>query len=99
MPGGKASITEIRRGDPVSTGFADVAGMETLKKLLRMQIIEPFRNPGLFQRFRKKAGAACSCTAPRLRQDPYRTRDRWRMQGAFPVCWHQRRAEHVDRRE
>jgi SpoVK/Ycf46/Vps4 family AAA+-type ATPase len=64
VPGGKATVTEIRREDPVSTGFADVAGMETLKKLLRMQIIEPFRNPGLFQRFRKKAGGGVLLYGP-----------------------------------
>lgn len=44
--------------------FADVAGMSELKKVLRMQIIEPFRNPGLFQRFRKKAGGGVLLYGP-----------------------------------
>lgn len=44
--------------------FADVAGMSELKKVLRLQIIEPFRNPGLFQRFRKKAGGGVLLYGP-----------------------------------
>jgi len=50
------------RGDGVT--FADVTGMTELKKLLRLQIIEPFRNPGLFQRFRKKAGGGVLLYGP-----------------------------------
>ena len=44
--------------------FTDVAGMLELKKTLRIQIIEPFRNPGLFQRFRKKAGGGVLLYGP-----------------------------------
>lgn len=44
--------------------FENVAGMESLKKLLRLQIIEPFRNPGLFQRFKKKAGGGVLLYGP-----------------------------------
>lgn len=44
--------------------FADVAGLEALKKSLRLQIIEPFRNPGLFARFRKSAGGGVMLYGP-----------------------------------
>jgi SpoVK/Ycf46/Vps4 family AAA+-type ATPase len=42
----------------------DVVGMEQLKKTLRLQIIEPFRNPGVFQRFRKKSGGGVMLYGP-----------------------------------
>lgn len=44
--------------------FDDVAGMADLKKTLRLQIIEPFRNPGLFQRFKKKSGGGVLLYGP-----------------------------------
>ena len=45
-------------------GFADVAGMEDLKSTLRLQIIEPFRRPSLFARFRKQAGGGVLLYGP-----------------------------------
>lgn len=62
--GGGATVTPLRRDADDSVRFADVAGMDALKKLLRLQIIEPFRNPGLFQRFRKKAGGGVLLYGP-----------------------------------
>ncbi len=47
-----------------SVSFADIAGMEDLKKTLRLQIIEPFANPSLFSRFRKKAGGGVLLYGP-----------------------------------
>jgi len=44
--------------------FKDVAGMSELKKTLRLKIIEPFRNPGLFKKFRKKAGGGVLLYGP-----------------------------------
>ena len=44
--------------------FADVAGMEQLKKTLRLKIIEPFLRPGLFQKFRKEAGGGVLLFGP-----------------------------------
>lgn len=64
VSGGKATVSPIRRDEPDSIRFDDVAGMDALKKLLRLQIIEPFRNPGLFQRFRKKAGGGVLLYGP-----------------------------------
>jgi SpoVK/Ycf46/Vps4 family AAA+-type ATPase len=45
-------------------GFADVAGMDDLKSTLRLQIIEPFRRPALFARFRKQAGGGVLLYGP-----------------------------------
>ncbi|MDX1498829.1 MAG: AAA family ATPase [Woeseiaceae bacterium] len=64
IEGGGADVLPIRRTDDSKIGFADVAGMEALKKVLRLQIIEPFRNPTLFQRFRKKAGGGVLLYGP-----------------------------------
>lgn len=44
--------------------FADVAGMDELKKSLRLAIIEPFLKPGLFARFRKSAGGGVLLYGP-----------------------------------
>lgn len=44
--------------------FADVVGLEALKKTLRLQIIEPFLRPGLFARFRKTAGGGVLLYGP-----------------------------------
>lgn len=53
---------EVERETPAR--FADVAGLDELKKSLRLQIIEPFRNPGLFARFRKSAGGGVMLYGP-----------------------------------
>ena len=58
------NVVELLPSNAGITTFADVAGMEKLKKTLRLQIIEPFRNPGLFQRFRKKAGGGVLLYGP-----------------------------------
>jgi SpoVK/Ycf46/Vps4 family AAA+-type ATPase len=44
--------------------FSDVVGMEEVKRLLRLRIIEPFRRPGLFQRFKKKSGGGVLLYGP-----------------------------------
>lgn len=64
IEGGGATVTPIRERDESAIRFADVAGMDALKKVLRLQIIEPFRSPGLFQRFRKKAGGGVLLYGP-----------------------------------
>lgn len=45
-------------------GFDQVAGMEGLKKDLRRRIVDPFLNPGLFRRFRKKTGGGVLLYGP-----------------------------------
>jgi SpoVK/Ycf46/Vps4 family AAA+-type ATPase len=49
---------------PDKTRFIHIAGMEDLKKSIRLQIIEPFINPGLFAKFRKKAGGGILLYGP-----------------------------------
>jgi transitional endoplasmic reticulum ATPase len=56
-------VTLVRKPES-GIGFNDVAGMDDLKKTLRMQIIEPFRNPGLFARFSRKAGGGVLLYGP-----------------------------------
>lgn len=55
-------VVSIHRAETVR--FADVAGMDHLKKTLRLKIIEPFLRPGLFQRFRRKAGGGVLLYGP-----------------------------------
>ena len=44
--------------------FTDVAGMEALKKTIRLTIIEPFLRPSLFARFRKSGGGGILLYGP-----------------------------------
>jgi SpoVK/Ycf46/Vps4 family AAA+-type ATPase len=62
--GGAKKVTAIHANTSGTVRFVDVVGMEELKKTLRLQIIEPFRNPGVFQRFRKKAGGGVMLYGP-----------------------------------
>jgi len=51
-------------------GFADIAGLEDLKRTVRLQIIEPFLEPGIFAKFKKQAGGRCVVVwAAGVRQD------------------------------
>ena len=44
--------------------FADIAGLEDLKRTVRLQIVEPFLNPGLFAKFKKRAGGGVLLYGP-----------------------------------
>jgi SpoVK/Ycf46/Vps4 family AAA+-type ATPase len=61
-----ADVVSIARpvAEPAKTRFMHIAGMEDLKKTIRLQIIEPFINPGLFARFRKKSGGGILLYGP-----------------------------------
>src|SRR4029079_1011066 len=61
-----AEVVSIARpvAVPDKTRFIHIAGMEDLKKSIRLQIIEPFVNPGLFAKFRKKAGGGILLYGP-----------------------------------
>ena len=61
-----ADVVSIARPVAVAdkTKFIHIAGMEDLKKSIRLQIIEPFINPGLFAKFRKKAGGGILLYGP-----------------------------------
>jgi AAA+ superfamily predicted ATPase len=58
----RAPVVAIATARP--TRFVDVVGMEELKKNIRLRIIEPFRNPSLFQRFAKKSGGGILLYGP-----------------------------------
>ena len=60
-PDNLVSFVEMR---PEKIRFTDIAGMDALKKTLRLQIIEPFLRPGLFTRFRKQAGGGVLLYGP-----------------------------------
>ncbi|AUX26139.1 uncharacterized protein SOCEGT47_067000 [Sorangium cellulosum] len=61
-PRGSADVIPL--ASRAGTRFIDVVGMRELKKLLRVRIIEPFKNPGLFQRFRRSAGGGVLLYGP-----------------------------------
>ncbi|WP_059173833.1 26S protease regulatory subunit [Bacillus sp. FJAT-27445] len=44
--------------------FQDVGGLDALKKTIEMKIIKPYRNPGIFAKFRKKAGGGILLYGP-----------------------------------
>jgi SpoVK/Ycf46/Vps4 family AAA+-type ATPase len=44
--------------------FADIAGLDDLKRTVRLQIIEPFLRPGLFAKFKKRAGGGVMLYGP-----------------------------------
>lgn len=46
------------------TSFADIGGLEELKETIRMRIIKPFNNPGLFSMFKKKTGGGLLLYGP-----------------------------------
>jgi len=61
---GKADVLQLYTKDDDKICFKDIAGMDYLKKILRMQIIEPFLRPGIFARFKKKAGGGILLYGP-----------------------------------
>lgn len=58
----RAPVVAIASARPIR--FVDVVGMEELKRSIRLRIIEPFRNPSLFQRFAKKSGGGILLYGP-----------------------------------
>jgi transitional endoplasmic reticulum ATPase len=58
------NVVSIQRVPEERVRFSSIVGMEDLKKTIRIKIIEPFLNPGLFQRFRKQAGGGILLYGP-----------------------------------
>lgn len=44
--------------------FADIGGLEDVKSQIRRKILKPFENPGLFQRFKRRAGGGVLMYGP-----------------------------------
>jgi SpoVK/Ycf46/Vps4 family AAA+-type ATPase len=69
IQGGADNVVPIDRtpaGQPSATrvGFDDIAGLDDLKRTMRLQIIEPFLRPGLFAKFKKRAGGGVLLYGP-----------------------------------
>lgn len=69
----KLSVVDGGRSDKVielavtvteRTRFDDIAGLEDLKRTIRLQIIEPFLRTGLFAKFKKRAGGGVLLYGP-----------------------------------
>ena len=58
---GVVSIQAVREE---KVRFSSIVGMDELKKSIRLKIIEPFLNPGLFARFRSNAGGGILLYGP-----------------------------------
>lgn len=61
------NVTEIRRllaPEEAPVRFADVGGLEDVKKQIHKRIILPFQKPSLFQRFRKRVGGGILLYGP-----------------------------------
>lgn len=58
----RAQVISISRSSALR--FSDVVGMDDLKKTLRLRIIEPFLRPGLFERFKRRAGGGVLLYGP-----------------------------------
>ncbi len=50
--------------NPPDTGFADVAGLEDVKRVIDLRVIQPLRNPELADRFKKKKGGGVLLYGP-----------------------------------
>lgn len=65
--GGKAveaTVSAIQQAPQEKVRFSSIVGMEALKKTIRLRIIEPYLNPGLFARFRMQAGGGILLYGP-----------------------------------
>ncbi|UCH74667.1 MAG: ATP-binding protein [Rhodospirillales bacterium] len=54
----------VRISSARTTRFVDIVGMEDLKKTVRLRIIDPFLKPGLFAKFKKRAGGGLLLYGP-----------------------------------
>ncbi|WP_374966125.1 AAA family ATPase [Lysinibacillus sp. RS5] len=60
---GEVPQKTVKKGKGQIT-FADVAGLDDLKKTINLRIISPFYNKGLFAKFRKKVGGGVLLYGP-----------------------------------
>jgi ATP-dependent 26S proteasome regulatory subunit len=63
--GGRSdNVIELATTVRERTRFDDIAGLDDLKRTIRLQIIEPFLRPGLFAKFKKRAGGGVLLYGP-----------------------------------
>lgn len=59
-----ASVRAIQDVEAERVRFSSIVGMDDLKKTIRIKIIDPYLNPGLFQRFRMNSGGGILLYGP-----------------------------------
>ena len=64
IAGGGGQVVPLQAVSAERVRFSSIVGMAELKKTIRLQIIEPFLNPGLFARFKKRAGGGILLYGP-----------------------------------
>lgn len=57
-------VTRLLQPETERVRFADVGGLDAVKKQIHRRIILPFQKPSLFQRFRRKAGGGILLYGP-----------------------------------
>ena len=62
--GGGAKVVSIQQVAEEKVRFSSIVGMEDLKKTIRLKIIDPYLNPGLFARFKTSAGGGLLLYGP-----------------------------------
>ena len=58
------NVIELAAVMPAGIRFDDIAGLDDLKRSIRLQIIEPFLRPALFAKFKKRAGGGVLLYGP-----------------------------------
>jgi transitional endoplasmic reticulum ATPase len=61
---GRSDVFRMVQPEQARVVFADVGGLEDIKKQIRRRILTPFQKPSLFQRFAKKAGGGVLMYGP-----------------------------------
>lgn len=62
--GSSAADGSVNRTGREAKTFADVGGLDDVKKDISRKIIQPFRNPSLFSKFKRKAGGGVLLYGP-----------------------------------
>lgn len=60
----ESDVLRLVQPEQARVVFADVGGLEEIKKQIRRRILTPFQKPSLFQRFAKKAGGGVLMYGP-----------------------------------
>lgn len=61
---GDGTAEKVRKNFAGTLTFADIGGLEDVKSQIRRKILKPFENPGLFQRFKRRAGGGVLMYGP-----------------------------------
>lgn len=61
---GEPKVRAIQDVSAEKVRFSSIVGMEDLKKTIRIKIIEPYLNPGLFSRFKMQSGGGILLYGP-----------------------------------